>query len=289
MCGLDDGRILRVDPRVGTWQLVAATGGRPLGLELVGKQHLIVCDASRGLLRVDLASGAIETLVSAVAGEPLKFCSNATTDRNGVTWFTQSTTRFDFDSYMGALLEHRPTGRLLRRDPDGRVEVVLRDLHFPNGMTLTTDQRAVLFVETDGYRLNRLAIAGPEAGRHDVLWENMPGFPDNVSKVSNGRLWIAMASPRDPRLDLLGAVPGGLRRGLWRLPPRLRPRPRRTTWVVAVDEQGSLVADLQSSRGDYFMVTGVAEAAGCLYLSSVEHDALLEVDLRDRHGGEAGV
>ena len=45
--GTEDGRILRVSADGGVVELLAMTGGRPLGLELAPDGSLVVCDASR--------------------------------------------------------------------------------------------------------------------------------------------------------------------------------------------------------------------------------------------------
>ena len=285
LCGVAGGRILHIDPQRGTEEVVGTTGGRPLGLEVLPDGRVLVCDADRGLVRLDPQSGAVETLVERVGGVPLRFCSNASWAPDGSIWFTQSTDRFDFEHYLGAFLEHRPSGRLLRRDPDGSVDVVLRDLYFPNGVSVTSDGGALLFVETAGYSLSRVPLTGPRAGEREVLVDDLPGFPDNLSRHRDGRVWIAMVNPRDRRLDRLGSTPPWLRRVLWRIPDRLLPSPARTTWVMAVDEGGVVELDLQADRDDYHGVTGVAEHDGSLYLASVFEDALLEVDLREQGAG----
>ncbi|MFZ2529605.1 MAG: SMP-30/gluconolactonase/LRE family protein [Rhodococcus sp. (in: high G+C Gram-positive bacteria)] len=277
VCGVADGRILRVDPATDTERTLAATGGRPLGLEMCPDGSILVCDAYRGLLRLDPATGTVTTIADVVDGEPLRFCSNATLARDGTIWFTQSSTRHDLDRYVGALLEHRGSGRLLRRDPDGAVHVVLDGLHFPNGITLTEDETAVLFVETDGYRLTRVPVDAPHAP--DVLLDNLPGMPDNVSRARGGRLWIAMVTPRNRLLDRLGATPPWLRRLLWRLPTPLLTRAGHTTWVMCVGEDGRVLRDLQADDVDFPMVTGVVEHDARLYLGSLDRPGILVVDL----------
>src|SRR5689334_21615854 len=241
LCGLADGRIVRVEPESGRVETVGNTGGRPLGLEVLGDERIVICDAYRGLLRLDPRTGTIETLVRSVADTPLRFCSNATGSRDGTLYFTESTTRFDLEHFMGALIEHSATGRLFRRDPDGRVEVLLDGLHFANGVTLTEDESALIFAETDGYRLSRLELRGPRTRERTILVDNMPGFPDNLSRSRDGRFWVAMVSPRNRFLDRLGTSPGWVRRALWRIPGHLQPKGLRTTWVMAFDEQGHLV------------------------------------------------
>ncbi|MFC9982913.1 SMP-30/gluconolactonase/LRE family protein [Gordonia sp. NPDC127522] len=99
--GVTGGEIVRVDPSTGRRSTFADTGGRPLGLEVCDDGRLIVCDAHKGLLRVEQSTGAVETLVDQIDGVQLRFCSNAATDPGGTVWFTESTDRFDFEHYMG--------------------------------------------------------------------------------------------------------------------------------------------------------------------------------------------
>jgi sugar lactone lactonase YvrE len=277
--GVADGRILRLDPASGTEERVGDTGGRPLGLELLADGRLLVCDARRGLLRLNLANRTTEVLVDRVRGRRLRFCSNATAAQDGTIWFTESTNRFDFEHIEGAMLEHRGSGRLMRRAPDGQVEVVLDGLHFANGVTLDEEEASVIFAETDGYRLRRLWLKGPRRGRVDVLADNLPGFPDNISRMRDGRFWVAMVAPRHRLLDRVGRSPAFFRKLLWRLPGWLKPGPRRTVWAMAFDGSGRVLFDLQTSLPDFHAVTGLAEGKDRLYLASIEESAILSLDL----------
>ena len=278
LCGLADGRIVAIGRDRGHERTLADTQGRPLGLEVLPDGRILICDAERGLLRLNRTTGVVETLVDQVDGIALRFCSNAVAGADGTIWFTQSTNRFDFAHYLGALLEHRPSGRLLRRDPDGAVSVVLDGLHFPNGLTLVDDGTAIVFAETDGYRLSRLDLAGAEAGRLTIIADNLPGFPDNLSAFRDGRFWVAMVSRRNAMLDRAGRWPGWLRRLAWSRMSLAPPR-RGTTWVMAFDGRGTLLADWQTARPDFFGATGVVEVDRRLYLAGVDTDGLLEIEL----------
>lgn len=279
ICGVEDGRILRIDPERHLEETIGDTAGRPLGLEVLADGHLLICDAQKGLLRLDPETGVIETLVQYVDGVPLRFCSNAAAAADGTIWFTESSNRYDFEQYTGALMEHRASGRLFRRNPEGRVEVILEGLHFANGITLSNDEQAVIFAETDGYRLNRLWIQGRNAGKREILAANLPGFPDNVSRLQNNTFWVAMMTNRNPLLDRLGTAPAFLRKLLWRVPERLQPKGAKTAWAMLFDEQGNCLLDLQSSSINYHAVTGVVESGGMLYFASIEENALLAVEL----------
>ena len=99
-----------------------------------------------------------------------------------------------------------------------------------------------------------------------------------MSTGPDGLIWVALASPRDPRLDLLHPRHPALRRMVWALPQRLLPE-QRTVWVQALDESGTVVHDLQGRHPRYHMVTGVRAHAGRLYLGSLTGRAIGILDL----------
>lgn len=277
--GLSDGRILRLAPPDGRVSVVAHTAGRPLGIEIDQDGTLIVCDAHRGLLRVFPDSGSITTLVDTVAGRRLLFTNNSAIASDGSIYFSDTSTRFPLEQFKGDLLEHSGTGRLLRWSPSGDTEVLLDGLDFANGVALSNDESAVYVAETGGYRVRRLRLTGPNAGASDVLIDNLPGFPDNMSTGSNGVLWIAIASQRSALLDRLLPAPAILRKLVWALPDRLQPEATRIVFVVGVDEGGEVVHNLQAPGDRYHYVTGVREHDGWLYLGSLVDSAIARVPL----------
>ncbi|AYF79489.1 SMP-30/gluconolactonase/LRE family protein [Nocardia yunnanensis] len=273
VAGLADGSLVAVDPGTGTVETIGHTGGRPLGLHAESDGALLICDADRGLLRLDKPGGQLEVLVSEVDGQPLNFTSNVVADGDTV-YFSESTRRWKLHEYMGDMLEHSETGRLLRRNPDGSVETLVDGLKFANGIVLAPDRSCVLVAETGGYRITRYWLSGPRAGTHDRFVENLPAFPDNMGLGSDGLIWVALVSLRNPLLDTLLPLPGVLRRLVWAIPERLQPKPARTVWVQAFDFDGRLVHDLQREGSDYAMVTGVAEQDGVIYLGSLSESAI---------------
>ena len=243
--GLADGRLVRIDPASGAVETIANTGGRPLGLEVERDGSVLVCDSVRGLLRVSW-DGSVEELVGAVDGVPLNFASNVVTTDDGTIYFSASTRDFDLEHYTGDLLEHAGTGRLFRRKPDGEVETLLDGLHFANGVALAPDGSCLVVAQTGSYCLTRYWLTGPAAGTSDILIDNLPGFPDNISGGSDGLIWVSIPSPRDALLDRLLPLPGLLRQIVWLLPTWLQPKPKRTVWVLAVSFAGAIEHDLQA-------------------------------------------
>ena len=278
--GVEDGRILRLSEEGRRIDQVGDTGGRPLGVELLGDGRLLVCDAVRGLLAVDPSDGAVESLVASrdlAAGRPLRLCNNAAVARDGTVFFTDSTQRFDLEHYMADLLEHGGTGRLLRRDTSGEVTELLDGLQFANGVALSADESYVAVAETGSYRVRRVWL---DTGRTEVMTENLPGIPDNLSTGEDGLIWVALATPRNPVLDWSGPRHPLLRKATWALPPAVLTKlETRTTWVVALDDTGAIVRDLQTSAPGYHMVTGVRQHNGKLYLGSLRERGIAVIDL----------
>ncbi|GAA2627002.1 SMP-30/gluconolactonase/LRE family protein [Streptomyces vastus] len=282
--GVEDGRILRVHTHgPARMEQLARTGGRPLGLEVLRDGRLLVCDAERGLLRVTPGSGGpggsgegrVEVLVDSVAGAPLRFCSNATAAADGTVYFTASSTRYGLQDWLGDLMEHTATGRLFRLRPDdGAPEVLLDGLDFANGVVLSDDESCVVVAETGAYRLTRLWLSGPRAGRRDTLTENLPGFPDNLSRGAGGTIWVALAGPRQAPLDWLRHAPVHARRVVWRAVRPLRIRPLPVARVMGIGPDGSVRHDLRRPRAGYRMVTSVYAHDGTLILGSLLEDAV---------------
>ncbi|RRR79329.1 SMP-30/gluconolactonase/LRE family protein, partial [Streptomyces sp. RP5T] len=209
LTGVADGRILRIDgltePLTARVEVLAETGGRPLGLQLLPDDALLVCDAERGLLGVDLADGTVRVVADEVAGERLRFTSNVVALSDGSVYFTVSSRRYPLDQWIGDIVEHTGTGRLLRLAPgDDTPEVLLDGLQFANGLAASADESFLVVAETGARRLTRYWLDGPSAGRAEPHAENLPGMPDNIWRGGpDGPVWVSLAGPRIPPLDLL--------------------------------------------------------------------------------------
>ncbi|CCK32426.1 strictosidine synthase [Streptomyces davaonensis JCM 4913] len=280
--GVEDGRILRLDrladPDRARVTVLAETGGRPLGLELLTDDTLLVCDAELGLLRVDLTDGTVRILADSVAGEPLRFASNVVALSDGSICFTVSSRRYGLEQWIGELTEHTGTGRLLRLAPGAdSPEVLLEGLEFANGLAAGADESFLVVAETGACRLTRYWLTGPKAGRAEPFVEYLPGMPDNLWRgAPDGPLWVALAGPRVPPLDLLHRASPAVRRAAARVAVRAPYRPTGTIGVLAVDDTGAIVHHLTRRRSRFRMVTSVCEAAGHLVLGSIwEHGIAL--------------
>ncbi|MFC4504385.1 MULTISPECIES: SMP-30/gluconolactonase/LRE family protein [Streptomyces] len=282
LTGVSDGRILRVhgldDPPSARVEHVAEIGGRPLGLELLPDGDLLVCDADGAVLRIDPEGGTgnVRVLTESAAGERLRFCSNVVALPDGTVYFTVSSRLHPLRDWMGDLVQHTGTGRLLRLAPDEKeAEVVLDGLQFANGLARSGDDSFLVVAETGARRLTRFHLTGPRAGHAEPFVENLPGYPDNLWRgAPDGPVWVALAGPRIPPLDLLHRAGPAVRRRAARLALRAPFRPSGTTGVLAVDDDGRIVEHLTRRRSGFRMVTSVCETGGRLVLGSLRERGL---------------
>lgn len=277
--GTEDGSVFRVTQDGRRVDRVVHTGGRPLGIEIDVDGRLLVCDAHRGLLRVDPSDGAVEAVLDRVGRAPMMFCNNAAVAGDGTVWFSDSSTRYGIEQWKDDFVQDTRTGRLLRLAPGGEPEVVLDGLAFANGVALAADESYVAVAETAARTVVRWWLSGPRAGTRDLLAGDLPGYPDNISRGSDGLIWVSIASPLDPVVERLQTSPPVLRRLVTRIPDRLQPQPKRTVRALALDDDGTVVRDIDLPGTAYHMVTGVREHDGRLWLGSLHEPAIAVVDL----------
>jgi sugar lactone lactonase YvrE len=293
--GVLSGAILRMNPDGSQVEAVVNTGGRPLGFDFAADGRLIVADALKGLLAVG-PDGGVTVLADQVDGDPIRYADAVVIAADGRMYFTDATRRFSpqdlgtFDASVLDILEHSCTGRVLVYEPAAaRVEVVIGGLCFPNGVALSGDERHLFIAETGEYRIwkvdvaargldARSALAAGEATAR-VIASNLPGFPDNLTRSADGRLWTGLTKPRAAAIDRMASKPW-LRAVTLRLPKSLWPVPPTYGHVIAFDEDGRVVADLQDPAGQLAETSGVTEHGGRLYIHSLHAPALGVLDAR---------
>lgn len=255
------------------------TGGRPLGIEFDPQGNLIVADAFNGLLSISPA-GEINTLVERINGEALNYADDVDIASNGMIYFSDASAKFPakkYGTYGASLLdinEHGGHGRIIAYNPSSKITTVLAtDINFANGVSLSHDEQYVLFNETGSYRVLRLALLGDNKGKIDVVIDNLPGFPDNLAQGSNGLYWLGLVSPRSKPLDFLSDSPN-LRKVIQRLPEFMRPKAQNYGHLIAINDAGEVIFDLQDPKGIYGQTTGALEVGEKLYVSSLHETAL---------------
>ena len=111
------------------------------------------------------------------------------------------------------------------------------------------------------------------SGRAGVVFDNLPGNADNLMRGHDGRIWLGFTGPRSPDVDAMAGKPF-LREVTLRLPRALWPLPKRYGHVMAFDETGKVVVDLQDPSGAYPETTGVTETDDRLYIQNLHLNVL---------------
>jgi sugar lactone lactonase YvrE len=284
---VESGNLLRMDPDGAKQEVFANTGGRVLGFDFDAQGRLIAADAFKGLLSI-APDGQVTVLTDRVTpDDPIRYADAVIVAPDGTIYFTDASTRFSPAQWGGSLgaslldiMEHSATGRVLAYDPaTGKTRIVAHGLAFANGIALSSDGRTLFVNETGGYRMWKIdgraekldvRSGSPQAA---VLLDNLPGYPDNLMRGRDGRIWVGFAMPRNPAADEVAPKPF-LRKLLLRLPHSLWPLPKSYGHVFAIDEDGHVVEDLQDPSGVYPQTTGVTETADRLYIQSLHAHAI---------------
>lgn len=279
------GHILRMDRDGGAQAVLASTGGRPLGLDFDAHGALIVADAIKGLLSV-APDGKVTLLADTVDGKAIGFANAVAVASDGKIYFTDASERFTaarrggtVEAAMLDVMEQSATGRVLEYDPAAMAtRVVATGLSFANGVVLSADQRHLFVAESGRYRVWKIAVG---AARLDIarpspqariLADNLPGYPDNLTRGLDGRIWLGLAGQRND-LDAMAERPY-LRELALRIPRFMWSMPRPYGHVVALSEDGKVLDDLQDPSGASPLTTGVTETADRLYIQNANGGSL---------------
>lgn len=269
--GVVDGRILRL--RNGEQTVLAQTGGRPLGLESDRKGGFWVADARQGLLRVS-RKGQVAVVATGHDGQPFGFADDVDVGPDGTVYMTDADRRWGIDDLKSALLEGAPNGALYAVDPtSGQTTALVEGLHFANGVAVGPEGRYLIVVETLRLRVLKVWLTAERRGQTEIVLENLPGFPDNVTSAGGGVFWVALYGPRSALKDRAMSTPW-LRQVAARIPGAGLTRTRRHGMAVAFNHLGQVLHFLDDPGGAYAPVTTVQEHGGSLYLGSLSEDAI---------------
>jgi sugar lactone lactonase YvrE len=156
----------------------------------------------------------------------------------------------------------------------GGTRVVAHGLAFANGIALGVDGHTLFVNETGRYRIWKIdgraenVDVRANTPHAYVLLDNLPGYPDNLMRGRDGRIWVGLVKPRSAAVDKMSDAPF-LRKVTLRLPRSMWPVPKPYGHVFAMTEDGHVVTDLQDPSGAYPETTGVTETADRLYIQSL--------------------
>ncbi|HOZ66759.1 MAG TPA: SMP-30/gluconolactonase/LRE family protein [Burkholderiaceae bacterium] len=291
------GNILRMNADGSNQEVFANTGGRVLGFDFDAAGNLIAADAIKGLLSISpdkktsvLANSVNVSANGQTVADPIRYADAVVVAQSGKMYFSDASTRFapadwggTFEASILDILEQSSTGRILEFDPVSKsTRLVAKGLSFANGVALSQDEQHLFVNETGKYRVWKISIQANELDISTMntpnplaikLLDNLPGYPDNLMRGLNGKIWLGFAKPRNPTIDGMANKPF-MRQLTLRLPRALWPIPKAYGHVIAFTEDGKIIADLQDPSGQYPETTAVTETADRLYIQSLHAKGL---------------
>ena len=277
------GNVVRMNPDGSAQEVFANTGGRVLGFDFDASGRLIAADAVKGLLAID-PDRKVTLLTDKVGGDPIRYADAVVVAKTGKIYFSDASARFGpaqwggtFEAAVLDIIEQASTGRILEYDPAANAtRIVVKGLSFANGVALSSDEQTLFVAETGKYRVWKVSVGandvdlskGASSRQASILFDNLPGYPDNLMRGQEGRIWLGFSGPRSPDVDAMAEKPF-MRELTLRLPRALWPLPKRYGHVMAFSEDGKVIADLQDPSGTYPETTGLTETADRLYVQNL--------------------
>ena len=192
------------------------------GIAVDGKGGLVMADSgNRCIARLDLASGRRTVLVDRFEGKRFNSPNDVAVAADGAIWFTDPPYGLA-DAEKSALRELDFNG-VYRLAPDGRLTLVDRSQHRPNGLALSPDGRNLYLALSDEARpqilVYRLGADGLPADGwtlfHDATpqaRQGLPGLPDGLKVDRDGRVFASAPGGvhvPSPEGRLLGIISTG--------------------------------------------------------------------------------
>ncbi|XP_003742505.1 adipocyte plasma membrane-associated protein [Galendromus occidentalis] len=284
---------------------------RPLGMR-IKENRLLLADAKRGLVEIDLSSGGSRVLLAIgtqINGTALTFPNDLDVDWDKeIVYMSDGSTKWSTDYSTLDILEADPNSRVIRFDiKSATAQVFAHNLRFANGIQISLDKKFLLVSEFSARQILKYPLDGPLPATAEPFTGLLPGNPDNIRPSLNGGYWVALGfgRPNGSRnlMDELQARPdltdklgnavltvGGLVRSMGTLLKNSQIRDLGSkvqtghiilegipdyAFVVEFDVNGNILQTLQSTKYQY--ASEVLEHEDGLYISSPRNKYVLKV------------
>ncbi|XP_055833287.1 protein STRICTOSIDINE SYNTHASE-LIKE 3-like [Solanum dulcamara] len=250
--------------------------GRPLGLRFDKRAgDLYIADAYLGLMKVGPEGGLAESLTTEADGVPIGFANDLDVDDEGNVYFTDSSTKYQRRNFIQLVFSAEDSGRVLKYNPRTKeTTVLISNLQFPNGLSLSKDGSFFIFCEGSKGRLRKYWLKGEKAGTSEVI-AILPGYPDNVRANDRNEFWVAIHCRRTI-YSYISSIYPHLRHFLLKLPISAKLQylihigGKFTAVVVKYSPEGKLLQILEDRQGKVVRaVSEVEERDGKLWMGSV--------------------
>jgi gluconolactonase len=176
--GGEAGQVYRIDAK-GRTKEIATIGGFNLGVTVSPQQDIFLCNLGKhSLVRVD-RKGKVLSTWDRSGSYRFRTPNFAVFDSEGNLYFSDS----------GEWMQNDGVVLVLR--PNGKVEKFAGPFAFPNGLSLSADERTLYIVESTADRVSALPIrADGTAGKPRIFARGLARVPDGAGFDSDGNLYV---------------------------------------------------------------------------------------------------
>lgn len=238
MVSIESGNIEKVTPD-GQCTTAAQTGGEPQGLKFHDGMFYGV-DRKRGVFTLDPATGKVEDYMRYFNNENFNGPNDLIFDEVGGIYFT--------DPWGSSVLH--ATGGLYYVAPDKKIWRLADSLHFPNGVTLSPDNKTLYIGDFNAQEVIAVPILSP--GIIDV------GFAHVAAHLSGGWGTDGMATDADGNVYIAHYMGGE---------------------IVVLDPSGFIVGTIPLPDGAGAQTTNVAFNDGYLYITEAGKNEVWRVKM----------
>ncbi|HEX9954666.1 MAG TPA: SMP-30/gluconolactonase/LRE family protein [Allosphingosinicella sp.] len=159
---------------------------------------LVADHGNRAVASVDLATRQKSFLATLYEGRRFNSPNDLVLGRDGSIWFTDPP--YGLQGLNASPLKEQPVNGVYRLRPGGKVELVVEDMTFPNGILLSADECTLFVANSDSERPVVLAFALDAAGQvkgrevfadfSELVSPRLPGLPDGMAIDVAGNMFI---------------------------------------------------------------------------------------------------
>jgi gluconolactonase len=177
------GRIFRISPD-GQWTVAGQYQGEPNGLKIHKDGRIFIADHLHGIMVMDPENGKVEPVFTRPNLERFRGCNDLYFAGNGDLYFT--------DPGRSSLSD--PTGRLFCLRSNGKLELLLSNVPYPNGLVMNPEETYLYIAVSRANCIWRLPVEADHMGRMVGLFIQLSGGlagPDGLAMDEESNLSIA--------------------------------------------------------------------------------------------------
>lgn len=262
------GYILKISPH-GEEEIYYHAKSWVAGLHFDGEGNLIALSHREGLISISPTKKMTVLANRDEKGNSFLIPNGLDIASNGTIYFSNTSSIQPYSVKYGKklILELRPQGGLYQYNPKTKqVTTLIEGTYFGNGVVLSKNEDFILMTETSKYQIIKYGLKGEIKGHKEIWIDNLPGFPNGISRREDGTFWVGFSTLRNDALDKIHPKKG-MKKFVYALPEFVQPKQQEFGMVLNIDQEGKILFGLFDTTGKFIPEAGaVKEHQGYLYI-----------------------